>query len=142
MTLGMILERQLSAITLGLQYCFILLLLYMLLRKQWAAILVLATFIVLSGSSRVAEDLTWVNAAYLVIQAGLAVFVLWKYGVLALIAFGMFGYASSYPLTSDLSAWYAPSSELALVFLVVVAAYAFYTSLGGRPVFKTDPLRV
>jgi serine/threonine-protein kinase len=140
LALGFILDRQLSAITLGLQYTFILLLLYLLLRKQWVAIMVLAILVALSGSTRLTEDLTWINAAYVVLQAALAVFVLWRYGVLALIAFVMFGYASSYPLTSDWNAWYALGSNLALLFLVAVAVYGFYTSLGGRPVFKADPL--
>jgi len=40
------------------------------------------------------------------------------------------------PITIDLSAWYAGYSVLALGTLVALASLGFYTSQGGRPVFR------
>jgi hypothetical protein len=45
----------------------------------------------------------------------------------------MFG---NYPMTTDFSVWYAPSTIFVLVITGAVVAFAFYTSLGGQPVFK------
>lgn len=37
-----------------------------------------------------------------------------------------------YPMTTDFSAWYAPSTIFALVIALGLAIYGFYTSIGGR----------
>jgi hypothetical protein len=39
------------------------------------------------------------------------------------------------PLTLDFTAWFAPRSTLFLLILLSIAAWGFYTSLGGKPVF-------
>jgi hypothetical protein len=41
-----------------------------------------------------------------------------------------------FPITTDLSAWYATSFILEAIFLLLVASYAFHTSLGGQPLLK------
>jgi hypothetical protein len=43
------------------------------------------------------------------------------------------------PMTSDFSVWYAGNAMFALFFLVALAAYGCYISLGGRQVFKNRP---
>jgi hypothetical protein len=40
--------------------------------------------------------------------------------------------AIMYPMTTDFSAWYAPSMVFALALMVGLAVYGFYTSLGGQ----------
>jgi predicted Ser/Thr protein kinase len=42
------------------------------------------------------------------------------------------------PFTADFSAWYAGSSALALLVLVALAAWGFYHSLGGQPLWKVE----
>lgn len=42
----------------------------------------------------------------------------------------------NYPMTTDFSVCYAPSTIFVLVIGAAVVAFAFYTSLGGQPVFK------
>ena len=39
------------------------------------------------------------------------------------------------PLTTQSSAWYAGISLARILVLDAITLYAFYTSLGGRPVF-------
>ena len=41
----------------------------------------------------------------------------------------------NFPLTTQGSAWYAGMSVAGIVLMAAVVLYAFYTSLGGRPVF-------
>jgi hypothetical protein len=42
------------------------------------------------------------------------------------------------PFSSDLSAWYMPASILALLSIVVLAAWGFYHSLGGEPLWQAE----
>ena len=40
------------------------------------------------------------------------------------------------PLTTDFSAWYAYQGLIGALVVFGLACYGFYTSLGGRPVFR------
>jgi serine/threonine-protein kinase len=69
--------------------------------------------------------------------AALAVFALIRFGVLALMSgiivlltLGAFLFAA------DFSAWYAGSSLFAIGSVLALTAYALYTALAGRPLFK------
>jgi hypothetical protein len=42
---------------------------------------------------------------------------------------------------SDWNAWYAPSLLVPIAVQTAVAAYAFHTSLGGRPLLPDETLR-
>jgi hypothetical protein len=41
----------------------------------------------------------------------------------------------TFPVTTDLSIWYAPATIFALVMVLALAVYGFYISLGGQSVF-------
>ena len=43
--------------------------------------------------------------------------------------------AATFPLTTQGSAWYAGISLAGIMLMAAIALYAFYTSVGGRPVF-------
>ncbi|HZI62163.1 MAG TPA: hypothetical protein VFD62_15730 [Pyrinomonadaceae bacterium] len=43
-----------------------------------------------------------------------------------------------YPITSDFSAWYAGDYVIALVVMVAMVVFAFYTSLAGQPLFSAS----
>lgn len=43
-----------------------------------------------------------------------------------------------YPVTSDFSAWYAGDYVIALVVMVAMVVFAFYTSLAGQPLFSAS----
>ncbi|HEX9919554.1 MAG TPA: hypothetical protein VGA87_10320, partial [Pyrinomonadaceae bacterium] len=63
--------------------------------------------------------------------------VLTRFGLLALIATHFFTHILPfYPVTTELSAWYATSFLLQLFVLGSVLFYAFYTSLAGQPIFR------
>ncbi|HEX8456573.1 MAG TPA: serine/threonine-protein kinase [Pyrinomonadaceae bacterium] len=60
-----------------------------------------------------------------------------RFGLLALISAFFFQHLLPfYPVTTDLSAWYATSFLLQLFLLSALLVYSFYTSLAGQPLFR------
>src|SRR5262249_22857086 len=59
-----------------------------------------------------------------------------RVGVLAVITAIFVWYCLYFPLTVDLTSWYSQGSLLALGAVVLLAGYAFYTSLAGRSLFS------
>jgi hypothetical protein len=55
--------------------------------------------------------------------------------LLALVATWVFVGLLNFHLTTQGSAWYAGISLTGILLMAAMAFYAFYTSLGGRPVF-------
>ncbi|MGZ9125768.1 MAG: hypothetical protein ACXW48_22275, partial [Candidatus Binatia bacterium] len=65
--------------------------------------------------------------------------------VLGFMRFGLLTLAASFLIsfwlaglafTTNLSAWYASTQFLVMFMVTALAAFAFYTSLGGQKVFK------
>jgi len=113
---------------------FFLLLLYIILRRELLA----AVAVWLIGT--VAMSLTHETALgvpFSCVAAFLVVWVLYRYGLLALISAIFFLHLHIfYPVTSDFSAWYAADFVLALIISLALAGFAFYTSLAGQPLFR------
>jgi hypothetical protein len=66
--------------------------------------------------------------------------VLTRLGPLASIVMNLtFDLLLNLPLTTNLSAWYAGSGLTAVALLLAVAAFGFYTSQAGRPLFQAEP---
>src|SRR5271157_2209692 len=126
-----------ASLFLPLLTLFLLFLLRVLLRKEWAAAIVCAllmTLIYSSGTAYPAVDWT-IN----LLQAGLGVFLLMRYGLVALIAAGAVNsFLLDVPRTLDFSLWYAPMGMLPLLLAAGIAIYGFRTSLAGRPLFKDE----
>jgi serine/threonine-protein kinase len=113
---------------------FVLFLLRVLLRKEWAAavawVLLFTVFLVLGGPF---DPVVLVGT---LIFLGLAVFVMIRFGLLALVTnFVAYNILQDYPLTTQGSAWYAGIGLAGILVIAAMALYGFYTSLGGRPVF-------
>ena len=67
----------------------------------------------------------------------LAVIVLLRFGFLAfVIGFFVNGLLLRVPITTNFSAWYASSSFVVLIAVMALAAFAFYTSLGGQKLIE------
>ncbi|HEV7799002.1 MAG TPA: hypothetical protein VGO73_12630 [Pyrinomonadaceae bacterium] len=70
------------------------------------------------------------------LAALLFVLVLYRYGLLATIsALFVAHLLIFYPMTTELTAWYATDFVIALVVCIALAAYGFYVSLAGQPLF-------
>jgi serine/threonine-protein kinase len=110
---------------------FLLLLFFAALRRQWAALLALATLLALLNS--LMTQASPVMIPLTVLAAFLLVMALKRYGLLAMSA-ALFFYHLwiFYPMTTDLTAWYAADFTTALVICLALAVYGFYTSLGGQ----------
>jgi hypothetical protein len=124
-----------NALIFPLLYLFLFLLISIVLRKNWLSVGVFWLFLAgLSGLALGGHYFGWIRAA---LSAAMVTFVLLRFGFLALIFtyfflfFGVF-----YPLTSDLSAWYATSALFAPVVGAALAVYGFYISLAGQRLFK------
>jgi predicted Ser/Thr protein kinase len=103
-----------------------------LVKKEWLAaavlILVVATPRGLEGG--------WIAAIFAAAGAGALLWVLTRFGLLALMSIGFFEHFLESMLTTDFSAWYAGNSLFILVLLAAMAAYAFRIALAGQPMFS------
>ena len=120
----------------GFGFLFFLLLLYIILRRQWlaiAAMLLIALLIEISAFAAAGPRLYWIVSTLIALTI---VTVVARFGLLATMAHQLFFFlAMMYPLTTDFSAWYSPSMVFALALAVGIAVYGFYTSLGGQSLF-------
>src|SRR5271157_1884090 len=113
---------------------FSLFLFRVLLRREWAAAVawVLLPTVFAAADSRFDP----VAPVGMLIFASLAVFVMIRFGLLALVAnFVVYNILQNYPLTTQGSVWYSGISLAGILLIAAMAFYAFYTSLGGRPAF-------
>ena len=129
---------QLVVSTLGAVFGSLLILLFLfvfraIFRRLWLAVAALIVLVVVSLA-----PMSLIYVFFDVLIAALAVFVLIRFGVLALtsgiivlLTLGAFLFAA------DFSAWYAGSSLFAIGSILALTAYALYTALAGRPLFNT-----
>jgi serine/threonine-protein kinase len=114
-----------SAVLYGMAFLFLLVLLRIVLRKEWLALAGLC--LILAGP--VAGE-TLVFGA---LRALVLILVLRRVGLLALTsALFFFFCGAEVPITGNLSAWYAPGAFLVFGLGALVALYAFHTSLAGQ----------
>jgi serine/threonine-protein kinase len=113
---------------------FFLFLLYIILRKEWLAAVTL--WLITTLALALAQE-TLLGIPFVSLSAFLIVWVLYRYGLLALISAIFFNHLIIFfPVTSDFSAWYAADFVLALGISLALAFYGFYTSLAGQPLFR------
>ena len=121
-----------SAVFLSLLALLFLFVFRAIFRRLWLAAAALIILIVV-----VLAPMTLIYLFFEVLIAALVVFALIRFGVLALMS-GIFVLLTlrAFPLTTDFSAWYAGSSLFAIGSVLALTAYALYTALAGRPLFK------
>lgn len=113
-------------------YLFALVLLFILLRREWLALGVVWLLFTYFNSFQTSFS-GWLLGGLLV-TIYLAVLV--RFGLLASVAYVVcHSMIRNYPITSDFSAWYAGGTIFAVGVVVAICGYGFYTSLGGQKVF-------
>jgi serine/threonine-protein kinase len=130
--------RQMANSILGtLEFFFLLLGLKFLLRRDWlAAIAFVAIFSVPRGLT---DSHPTIELPFLILVYSIAVLIVLRFGLIPLaIAMFTVDMALSLPLSGDVSAWYMGNSLAALLSIVVIAAWGFYHSLGGQPIWKVE----
>jgi predicted Ser/Thr protein kinase len=132
--IGKLMNQMDAGILLPFSLLFLLLLFMRALRREWLAFgmvwLLLATVNVLIGQVHV------LMIPFAALSAFLAVFVLYRFGLLAAVSAMFFAHLwIFYSVTTELSAWYATDFLIALTICVALAVFGFYTSLAGQPLF-------
>jgi serine/threonine-protein kinase len=101
-------------------------------RRLALPIFAILEFLLTFGLSATGSSLTAGAIVAAILSAGL-VFTLVRFGVLAMMAAIFCGYVLLiFPLTFDLSVWYAPNAWLATAVVVGIAIYAFHLATRGR----------
>ncbi|HEX8174548.1 MAG TPA: serine/threonine-protein kinase [Pyrinomonadaceae bacterium] len=130
----------LSAIYMGLASLFFLLLMYIFVKKQRLAgmlmwLTILAIQLLFFASS-------WHLAISNLIIATLLTVAVARFGLLAVMSWHFFFSLSFFwPLTANFSLWYSSATILSLAVLLGLAVYSFYTSLAGQPLFREGILK-
>lgn len=73
----------------------------------------------------------------MILVYSIALLIVIRFGLVPLmVAIFTVNMALNVPLSADFSSWYMTTSILALLSVVAMAAWGFYHSLGGQPVWK------
>lgn len=113
---------------------FFLLLMYIVLRRERLA--AVAVWLIMTVALSLTSE-TVLGVPFAGLAAFLAIWVLYRYGLLASITAIFFLHLLIfYPITSDFSAWYAGDFVLALIISLALVVFGFYTSLAGEPLFR------
>jgi serine/threonine-protein kinase len=130
--------REVPSSILGtLQFFFLLFGLKFLLRKDWLAAI---AFVALFALPRGLEDShPAIELPTLVLVYSIAVLIVLRFGLIPLaVAIFTVDMISNLPFSGDLSAWFMTNSWLAVFSVVALAAWGFYHSLGGQPLWKLE----
>jgi hypothetical protein len=122
-----------------LAFLFVLFLLRVLLRKDWAAAI---AFVLLGTVANAAAGQPSPAAVvFSLILFSLFVFLMMRFGLLTLVTnFVVWSILTNFPLATHGSAWYAGISLAGILLMAAIVFYAFYTSLGGRALFGVPVL--
>jgi hypothetical protein len=132
--------QQLSAgLFLSFITVFLLLLFVVVLRRETLAVVTL--WLLMTLLTTLVSEASLSMVPFTALATFLSLFALKRYGVLALsVALFVSHLSVFYPITTELTAWYAIDFTIALVICVLLAAYGFYTSLGGQKLFSAKLL--
>jgi len=136
-TLGAGIVQAPSGIQGTLFFFIILVILRYLLRNRWAAaagFVAIFTLLNALGSSQ-----PWVAATSGVLVYAIAAFALVRFGLITLaVAVFVANTMLNVPVTVDFSRWYAPYALMVPAFVLALAAWGFYTALGGQKLFEAE----
>jgi serine/threonine-protein kinase len=134
MLLGLFAGQINSGLVSGMTLLFLLLLLTLLLRRQRVAFVVLWGIILLPS---LAVEGSLAAALYGALAATATLLILKRFGLLALCFTQFFvNLFFLFPITTDLSEWYAGGSALAVLVCAALTLYGFHTSLAGQPLLR------
>jgi len=135
--LGAWLGQVLKSVQATLVFFFVLFLLRILLRRSWLAaavfVALFTTFRVLGNEYLEVQIPTSIAIFAIVAFAGV------RFGLVALAA-GLFtvDLIVSAPMPASASSWYVPATAFVFLSVLAFAVWGFYTSLGGRPLWRGD----
>ena len=123
-----------APVLMAMMFLALLLLLRVVLRIQWLA--VVALFVLVTFTGGIDFDHFWVDIALWSIGNAMILFILLRFGLFALMTYEFFTLVSNAIYTLDPSRLNAGASYFALILVAALAVYGFYISLAGRSMFK------
>jgi serine/threonine protein kinase len=116
--------------------CFLVIMTFLLRNKKAA---IVACILLLTLTSGIGANY-W-SLAFGLVMGALYFFTLIRFGILA-VTLGAFANSIflNFPVSLEVSAWYASYGFAALAIFAAIILYAFYYSLGGRPIIGTPRL--
>jgi serine/threonine-protein kinase len=128
---GMLFSMQVESLVSGFGTMILVLLFYLLVRREWLA--VAGVWLLLTMMRLLGERVDSLSQVFsIAVGMALFIFVLMRFGLLAGVASQFFIWLWNYPLTADLTTWYAGSGIFAIVIGVGLAFYGSYTSIARR----------
>jgi serine/threonine-protein kinase len=129
-TIGEVFEEAPYAIRNVLLYFFILFVLRVILRRQWAGAVAFTAFFTILNA--LGNDHAWIGALVGCLYFGTAAVVILRWGLLPFTV-AAFVNALLFDVTAtlDTSAWYFGNMMLLLTIVVALAVWAFYTSVAA-----------
>ncbi len=92
--------------------------------------------IIFTTMAMLISDSSLIMLPFSAVSVFLILFVLRRYGLLATVVTLFVAHLFVFfPITTDLTAWYAREFTIALVICVGLGVYAAYTSVGGAKLF-------
>ena len=123
-----------SSLLSAFQLLFLVLLLSLLLRRDWIGFLV--GWIVLAAALSFLWGAALPNWISAFVSAGILVFALYRFGLVAAVsAILIIHVYVQFPVTPHLTAWYAAGFVIDLLLVLAVVGYAFYVSLADQRLF-------
>lgn len=133
--IGKFLSQMNGGIFLPFFSLFLLLLFVLVLRRERLAFGLL--WLLLAIVNVLISDVHVLMIPFAALSAFLMVLVLYRFGLLATVAAFFFAHLwIFYPMTTELTAWYAMDFLMGLTICVALAVFGFYTSLAGQPLFS------
>ena len=125
-----------TTIAFAMFVALLLLLLRAMFRNTWLAATALLPVVACAVIA-----IPQASAVFAVLYALPFLWVMIRFGILPCILMtAIAGPTFNWPLTSDLSAWYAPTGLIVVALVLALAVWSFRNALGGRKVFHGDLL--
>jgi serine/threonine-protein kinase len=139
--LGAWLAQVPSAILVTLEFFFVFMGLKVVLKRDWLATIVFVAIFTAAGALSSTNSLyIALNAATMTVVYLIAALIVYRFGLVPLAcAIFTVDLLANVPFTGNFSAWYFSMTMFALLSVVALAAWGFYHSLGGEPLWKPEP---
>jgi hypothetical protein len=132
--LSIVVVAIMGSITLGLLVLLLMLVLRVVLRPAWLAMLVSWLLLTVLQVATTGSDVSfpWLITS---ISSAVVILLLTRVGLVAMIV-SLFcsTLLVNSPITAHLRAWYAPSGTSAVAMVVALLVYAVFTVRAGRPI--------
>jgi serine/threonine-protein kinase len=133
-TVPLLVWRLAQSVFTGLSAVFLLVVLRVVFRRRWLAIV--AYVVLVSVAYSLASEYFWINLAGTLLLQSVFALILVRGGLLAaVVAFYVSGLFILFPLTVEFSRWYAGAGVSAFLVLAALTAFGFVTAVRARPAF-------